>query len=132
MKMPQKTSDRKKLGADFNVKPVASAPRNKNISFEEDISVHIFTASATLLGICLTVIGIIRIFIIGQHINTLADDFLAVDSILFMTSCFLAYWALRARTIRRMHRIERFADVIFLIGLFVLMLTCITISYAIF
>ena len=30
-------------------------------SLEDDISVHIFTASAAMIGVCLTVIGLVRI-----------------------------------------------------------------------
>jgi hypothetical protein len=52
-----------------------------------------------------------------QKVNTLADDFLAFDALLFLTSCILSYWALRARGYARMHRIERVADGIFILGL---------------
>jgi len=36
---------------------------NDKRALEEDICVHIFAASAALLGVCLTVIGIIRVII---------------------------------------------------------------------
>jgi len=105
--------------------------RKNNISFEEDICIHIFVVSATLLGVCLTVIGIIRVVITEQHADTLADDFLAFDSLLFTIACFLSYWAIRSRTIKRMHRVEQIADITFLVGLIVLAMTCLIITYAI-
>jgi hypothetical protein len=84
---------------------------------EEDVCGHIFTVSAAMVGVCMTVIGILRIVITIQKVNTLADDFLAFDSLLFLTSCILSYWALRSRGYARMHRIERVADGIFILGL---------------
>lgn len=97
---------------------------------EEDISVHIFTVSAAMVGVCLTVIGIMRIVITAQKEDSLADDFLAVDAVLFLISCVLSYWALRTRTARRMHRVEKFADTIFLLALFMMAGICGFITFA--
>ena len=98
---------------------------------EPDISVHIFTASAGMVGVCLTVIGLIRVIIATHAIDTLVDDLLALDAVFFLCSCLLSYWALRTRTLRRMHRVERFADVVFLVGLSLMVLACGFITYAI-
>ena len=97
---------------------------------EEDISVHIFTVSAAMVGVCLTVIGIMRMVITVQREDTLADDFLAIDAVLFLISCFLYYWALRTRTIRRMHRVEKVADSVFLLALLVMTVICGFITFA--
>jgi hypothetical protein len=35
----------------------------------------------------------------------------------FLIACFSSYWALRTRSAQRMHRVERFADVVFLLAL---------------
>lgn len=105
-------------------------PRYKNISFEEDICIHIFVVSASLLGVCLMVIGIINSVPKIANIETLSDDLLAADSILFLITCFLSYIALRARTIKRMHRVEQVADILFLLGLTVLAMSCLIITYA--
>ncbi|MGE0822431.1 MAG: hypothetical protein AB7G75_02740 [Candidatus Binatia bacterium] len=98
---------------------------------EADISVHIFSVSAALVGVCLTVIGVIRVVINTSKVDTLVDDFLAADAVLFLTSCLLSYWALRTRSLRRMYRVERIADTIFLVGLFLMVLICSFIVYAI-
>ena len=98
---------------------------------EEDVCVHIFTVSAAMVGVCLTVIGILRVVITVKHEDTLADDFLAIDAVLFLISCFLSYWALRTRNTRRMHRVERIADTIFLLALFFMACICGFITYAI-
>ena len=98
---------------------------------EPDISVHIFTASAGLVGVCLTVIGLIRVIIAAHPMDTLVDDLLALDAAFFLGSCLLSYWALRTRTLRRMHRVERVADTVFLLGLSLMVLICGFITYAI-
>jgi hypothetical protein len=97
---------------------------------EEDISVHIFTASAAMVGVCLTVIGLVRVFTTMKGVNTLADDILAAASLIFLVSCSLSYWALRTRKRRRMHKIERLADGIFIFGLMLMVAVCGIITYA--
>ena len=84
---------------------------------DHDICVHIFTASAAMVGVCLTVIGILRVVISLRKEDLLGDDLLAVNSMLYLTSCLLSYWALRTRSTRRNHRLEHIADTIFLIAL---------------
>ena len=98
---------------------------------EADLCVHIFTVSAGMVGVCLTVIGIVRVIITARKADTLADDLLAADALLFLVSCFLSYWALRTRSERRMHRVERWADSIFLFALVFMVVICGFITYAI-
>ena len=99
-------------------------------SLEADICILIFTVSAGLVGVCLTVIGILRVVITARKVDTVADDLLAIDAILFLLSCLLSYWALRTRSIRRMHLVERFADAIFLFALLCMVVICGFITYA--
>src|SRR5204863_6514642 len=103
--------------------------RDSNTHLEEDICIHIFTVSSAMVGVCLTVIGLIRVVITFGKADTLADDFLAGDALLFLTSCLLSYAALRARSFRRMHRIERAADVAFVIAMVVMTIICGFITY---
>ena len=103
---------------------------NDKRALEEDICVHIFAASAALLGVCLTVIGIIRVIIATSNVDTVADDLLAIDALLFLGSCLLSYWALRTRSRRRMYRVERVADAIFIVGLMLMTAVCGVITYA--
>jgi hypothetical protein len=99
-------------------------------ALEEDICVHIFTVSAAMVGVCLTVIGLIRVVISVRGVDTLTDDLLALDALLFLTSCLLSYWGLRARGTNRMHRIERLADGIFVFGLLMMVGACGMIAYS--
>ena len=97
---------------------------------EEDICIHIFTVSSAMVGVCLTVIGLIRVVITLGKADTVADDLLAVDALLFLASCLLSYAALRSRGLRRMHRIERAADGIFIVAMIVMAAICGVITYA--
>jgi hypothetical protein len=102
----------------------------ENTPLEEDISIHILSVSAAMVGVCLTVIGLIRIVITLGKFDTIADNILAVASLIFLVSCFCSYWALRTRGSRRMHRLERIADAAFLLGLLMMVAVCGVITFA--
>jgi len=98
---------------------------------EEDISIHIFTVSSAMVGVCLTVIGLIRVVITFGKADTLADDLLAADAFLFLVSCLLSYSALRTRSKHRMHSMEHIADGIFILAMILMVIICGFITYAI-
>jgi len=104
--------------------------RKQQLPLEEDLCIHIFTVSAAMVGVCLTVIGLIRIVITLQKVDTLADDLLAADSLLYLASCVLSYSALRTRKVRRMHRVERVADSVFLLAMVLMVAICFFITYS--
>jgi hypothetical protein len=83
-----------------------------------------------MVGVCLTVIGILQIVIPSRKEVAFADDCLAADAALFLAACFLSYWALRTRGLRRMHRVERLADGVFLLALAFMVGICGLITYA--
>jgi membrane-anchored protein YejM (alkaline phosphatase superfamily) len=82
--------------------------RSANSHLEQDICIHIFTVSSAMVGVCL-----------------------AADALLFLISCLLSYWALRSRGLRRMHRLERIADAIFIIAMIGMVVICALITYTI-
>ena len=102
-----------------------------NTHLEQDISIHIFTVSSAMVGVCLTVIGLIRVVITLGRADTLADDLLAADALLFLISCLLSYWALRSRSVCRMHRLEKIADAIFIFAMIGMVIVCALITYTI-
>jgi uncharacterized membrane protein YqjE len=104
---------------------------NQNTRLEHDICIHIFTVSSAMVGVCLTVIGLIRVVITLGKANTLADDCLAVDALLFLTSCLLSYWALRSRGFCRMHRVEQIADATFIFAMIGMVAICALFTYTI-
>lgn len=98
---------------------------------QRDIAIHIFTASAAMVGVCLTVISIVRTMASGAAIHRLVDDLLAVNAAMFLASCLLSYGALRVRYRKRSSRLEGIADVVFLVALFGLVVACATIVWVI-
>ena len=104
---------------------------NGKRELEEDICIHIFTVSSAMVGVCLTVIGLVRVVITLGKADTLADDLLAGDALLFLVSCLLSYGALRSRGARRIYRVERVADGIFISAMIVMVAICAFLTYAI-
>ena len=78
------------------------ANQDSKTHLEEDICIHIFTVSAAMVGVCLTVIGLLRVIITIRKFDTIADDILAMDAVVFLVSCLLSYWALRTRAAQRL------------------------------
>jgi hypothetical protein len=97
---------------------------------EVDLCLLIFSVSAALLGVCLTVLGIFKLLTHIKELQTYGDELLAINAALFLFSCLLAYWALRARGRRRMRGLEILADVVFLVALCMMALICGLITYA--
>jgi len=104
--------------------------RSESPILEEDICIHIFSVSATLLGLCLTVVGVIHALVATSHIKTIADDLLCLDALFFLVACYLSYWAIRTRSKRRMFVVEKIADYVFMSGLMILMINCFVLTYA--
>ena len=98
---------------------------------EVDLCLLIFSVSAALLGVCLTVLGIFKLLTHIRELQTYGDELLAVDAVLFLISCLLSYWALRTRGRQRVRSLEIVADVVFLIALCLMALICGLITYAV-
>ncbi len=90
---------------------------NRIDQIEINIAGHVFGNSPTMLALCLTVIGLIKIYAKLERISTLADNFLAFGVVCFLVATLLSYLALRARFRRRRLRLARLADFTFLAGL---------------
>ncbi len=101
----------------------------QNYISENEICIHIFSVSAGLIGVCLTVIGIFRVVTELKKISTVGDNILALDALIFLGSCVISYLALRSADKTRKRRIERVADILFLSGLFLMAVVCILITY---
>ena len=82
----------------------------------EELAGRIFSASAGLVGVCLTVIGLFRLARF-RSINSVADNLLAVVNLGFLLACFFSYLALRGPGSDRARRLERIADLLFLASL---------------
>ncbi len=66
-----------------------------------------------MVGVCLTVVSLIRVVKTLRHIETLIDDLVTVDALMFVISGLLSFWALRSRTRGRLHHTEVIAERVF-------------------
>ncbi len=102
---------------------------DNNNSNETQISIHIFSVSAALVGVCLTVIGIFRAIGELKSFSTLGDNILAIDAIIFLASCIFAYSSLRSGNEQKRHQLEKVADTLFIFGLSLMAIVCAIIAY---
>jgi hypothetical protein len=84
----------------------------------QSISHYILPTAATMAGVCMTVISIVKLTEATRAFSTLVDDALAFDNLLFLASCILSYASIRS--IDRAERLERWADLIFLAAMSVM------------
>lgn len=94
-----------------------------------EISVHIFIVSATLVGVCLTVIGIFQALSRATRVDHIADEILSIDAIGFLIACLFAYTALRQRDPHVRRRCARVAHVVFITALALMTATCMLMAY---
>jgi hypothetical protein len=84
---------------------------------ELEITENIFANAPTMLALCLTMMGLIKIYAALQRITTLIDDFLVVCLITFLMATIFSYLALRSFSRSRERIYARLADSTFLAGL---------------
>jgi len=102
---------------------------DENNSNEHGIAVPIFSVSAGLVGVCLTVIGIFRAIGELKTFSTIGDNILAFNALIFLASCMFAYRSLRSRDPLRKHKFERTAHILFIFGLSLMAVVCSIIAY---
>lgn len=110
---------------------ILMAEKTSKEALEDDICIHIFTVSAAMVGVCLTVIGLFKVVAELKNVSSFGDDLLVIDAMAFLASCILSYHALRTRGRGRKYRVERVADAIFLSALSLMVIVCGLITYAI-
>lgn len=97
-------------------------PSRENI--DVDITIHVFTVSATLVGVCLTVIGIFIMSHRLSHVKSFGEELLAFDALLFLAACSLSYSSLRMRRKERRFRLERLSEELFFVALTFMVFIC--------
>ncbi len=99
---------------------------NAGRSRETRLSDHILPSSATMIGVCMTVISLAHLIpkhSISRHVN----DLLALDSLLFLSSATLSYFSIRRPMLAGKY--ERVADLIFLFGLAIMVVVGFVIAF---
>ena len=89
-----------------------------------------FALAGAMVGVCLTVIGVLRLLIEVKGYRTLGDDLVAVDGILFLFACVFSFMVLKTHDPKKRRLFERITDIFFLIAIGLMMLTCVLITWA--
>ncbi len=89
-------------------------------------SQHILTTSSNLLGFCFIVLTSLKVLKLQE--TTVIDEITAIAILFFMTSSILSFLAMRS-TKRFGARYENIADYVFLLGLILLFVTTMLISF---
>jgi hypothetical protein len=118
--MPE--SLREPKAPELELSPAAQARGRRGIP-----SADILQASSTMVGVCVTVIGLFRVF--GKSHETAADNILAVDAVAFLVSAASAYGSMRLSSSRLRRLFETTADVTFMVALVVVVAVCALIAY---
>jgi hypothetical protein len=99
---------------------------------EHDLTMHVFAVSAGMVGVCLTAIGLLGLIASQTKVQTLGDELLAVDAMLFVVCAFLAFWSFKTNEPSVRRRLRLMVDTLFLAGLAGMGGICAIIAYAVF
>ena len=93
----------------------------------DSLSSHILPVSGTMIGVCTTLIGLVKLAA-TKHGTSHVDEYAALVAVTFLASAMTSYLSIRWSDRAQLSiRIERLADVIFLCGL-----VCITLVATLF
>ena len=89
----------------------------------------VFSVSAGMIGVCLTAIGLVKVVSQAKAIDTICDDLIAIDAIVFGLAALLGFRGLQ-RFIRHQSPLShQLMDWIFLIGLGLTIVICVVFTW---
>lgn len=89
---------------------------------------HILPTSAQLIGVCMTVISVVKLLHLKDGSSTL-NGLLVLDTIFFLISATLSYTAMRKS---RLARFEKYADLFFMFGLVLLSICAVLLGFELY
>jgi hypothetical protein len=101
-------------------------PMHHESSKPRGLADHILPSSATMIGVCMTVISVSQL-IPKQNISKHVDEMLALDAVLFLASAMLSYFSIRNP--RHVDILERRADLVFLVAITVMVVIGFVVSF---
>jgi hypothetical protein len=96
------------------------------MSNQKEKSTHILNASANLLGLCFIVLTSLKIGKLWEA--SIIDELTAGAIMIFMVSCILSFLSIRSKT-EMSATYEKYADFLFLSGLFLMFATTVLILF---
>ena len=97
-------------------------------SKSKSLSNFILPVSSTMVGVCMTVISLLQLAP-KNTISKWADELVAINSLIFLVSAMLSYWALRHSDSTSA---ERYADKLFLVGMSIMVFVSFSVAFELF
>jgi hypothetical protein len=101
-------------------------------ALNDTIFSHIMDQSSVKVGMCLTLLGLMKVVEGVRSVTTIADELLAINALAFLLSTMLTYSALKSLNERRKRMLGRTADLVFTGALILLACICAVIAFELF
>jgi hypothetical protein len=101
-------------------KPLSEAP-----ALKDEIFSHILSQSSVKTGMCITLLGLIKVLEGINSASVFADEILSINAVMFLLAGFLSYSALKSPSLSRRRVLGRTADILFSAGFCMLASICI-------
>ncbi len=92
-------------------------PPSKPAPWVREELLSLLSISATLAGLCVTVVALMKTLGTVSTAATIADDMFAVCSVLFLAETYLIFWALKTQRPGLANTLVSVLDVVFLLAL---------------
>jgi hypothetical protein len=100
-----------------SIEKIAIVKSKNQSSWMRDELFHLLSISASLSGLCITVVALMKNFGKIDLSATIVDDMFAICSVLFLICVYLIFFALRDKTPALVLPLFKFIDLIFLIAM---------------
>lgn len=93
------------------------APNRKLIPWVREELLHLLSVSATLSGLCITVVALMHTFRKDWAIASYADDMFAICALIFLLEIYLIFTSLRLRNAALVDKLVKLIDILFLLAM---------------
>jgi hypothetical protein len=102
--------------------------RSQNLNHGSGLANHILPVSGTMIGVCVTLVGLVKIADPSGHNHV--DEYAALAAISFLASALASYLSIRyAQRAELSYRLEQLADMIFIAALLAITLVATLFAY---
>ncbi|MBS1911903.1 MAG: hypothetical protein JST22_07960 [Bacteroidetes bacterium] len=108
--------------------PIAAARPNERTA-PDTLYSHILDQSSLKVGMCLTLLGLIKVVEGTKGISVFSDELLAINAVLFLVANMLTYHAIKLEDPQRRKKFGRLGDLFFTSALCMLVLICAVLAF---
>jgi len=110
-------------------KPFSASLKGSKRELDDNIFTHILNQSSAKVGMCLTLLGLVRVVEGVMNIHTLVDELLAICAVGFLVSSLLTYSTLKKEEGKGRQKMGRAGDFIFTGALSLLAVICVSLLF---